>query len=354
MLSRSQTKKDKLRVRILGNDNIGWSIDTDRKNVTRLLSTEGFFEVVETIFHADVLYSVWYNLLERPHIYYPLKVLKKLRKMKVIATVTNEVQNTPDKISRLRSLIDIWIAPSKRTFDYLKSKDVKVIHIPFLVDKAIFKNLNTDKKVLADTLGIGFDTISGKTLIGSFQRDSLGSNLSMPKWQKNPDLLIEILKNLPKEKFILLLAGPRRHYVIGECKKFDIPYLFIGDETFVREGKDDIFENNLPLERVNLLYNLSDVCLVTSKSEGGPKAVLECALTKTLVFSTDVGLARDILHGSLIYSEIEPQAAIGKLQDFISGKIRYTNEIQYNHITVTDALNENRILDTLKKALYEN
>ena len=42
---------------------------------------------------------------------------------------------------------------------------------------------------------------------------------------------------------------------------------------------------------VNKLYNILDLYLVTSRIEGGPQAILECALTKTPILSTDVGVA---------------------------------------------------------------
>ena len=46
-----------------------------------------------------------------------------------------------------------------------------------------------------------------------------------------------------------------------------------------------------------------DLYLVTSRLEGGPQAILECAITKTPVLSTDVGIAPEILHPDSIYNE---------------------------------------------------
>jgi len=61
------------------------------------------------------------------------------------------------------------------------------------------------------------------------------------------------------------------------------------------EGKDDISTNNLPLQTINLLYNIVDLYLVTSKSEGGPKAIIEASLAKTPILATEVGMAPDLL-----------------------------------------------------------
>ena len=57
----------------------------------------------------------------------------------------------------------------------------------------------------------------------------------------------------------------------------------------------------VPLEVVNKLYNVLDLYLVTSRVEGGPQAIFECALTKTPILSTKVGVAPEVLHTDSIY-----------------------------------------------------
>ena len=285
----------KIQVFLLGKDHIGWSVDKDRENIYKLFNNSADFEITKNIFKADIIYSVWYDILSRLQFFYPLLILKKIKKIKLFATITNNIENTPEKTIALKKLIDIWVAPSLKTYNFIQEKNLKTIHLPFLIEKDIFLQTNKLKNELAEILNIDIDTLKNKTLFGSFQRDSLGSDLSKPKWQKNPALLIEILKKIPRENILLLLAGPRRHYIVNACKKFSIPYLFIGNESLINNNQDDISENNISLEKINLLYNLIDAYIVTSKSEGGPKAILEAAITKTLVFSTDVGLARDIL-----------------------------------------------------------
>ena len=48
-------------------------------------------------------------------------------------------------------------------------------------------------------------------------------------------------------------------------------------------------------ETLNELYNCIDLYVVSSRIEGGPQAVPECAITRTPIISTDVGLAPEIL-----------------------------------------------------------
>ena len=169
------------------------------------------------------------------------------------------------------------------------------------MDLTTFKpsKVTTNKNELLNEFSIPEKLFKDKVIIGSFQRDSLGSDLTQPKWQKNPELFINLLKELPKDKFILLLAGPRRHFVINNCKKYNIPYYYIGREI---DG-DDLDINTLEIDQMPLLYHLTDIYLVTSASEGGPKAVMEAATTKTFILSTDVGLAPDFLNKENIFAD---------------------------------------------------
>ena len=153
-----------------------------------------------------------------------------------------------------------------------------------------------------------------------------------------------------------MLAGPRRHYVINQCKKNNIPYIFIGNEDLINKNKDDIIENNLSLKKINLLYNLIDIYLVTSKSEGGPKAILEAAATKTLIFSTDVGLASDILHPSLIYKRKNITRITNQLEttmnDLTNNNLLNINKkIAYNATQFSELTNQVKILNKIKQQI---
>ena len=48
-------------------------------------------------------------------------------------------------------------------------------------------------------------------------------------------------------------------------------------------------------KELNELYNLLNLYVVSSRYEGGPQAIMECALIKTPIISTDVGIASEIL-----------------------------------------------------------
>lgn len=282
-----------MKVYLHGKDNIGWSIDSDHRHMETFLRDLGHV-ITGNIITADVVHSVWWNqLLERRSFLLGFK-------RKIIATATNRIDPSNPDYLRVKKRVSLWIAPSKRQFNVLKGDGVQVVYQPFYVNEKIFRNYGKSRQELAGLLGIDYERIKNKTLIGSFQRDTLGADLVSPKWQKGPELLLEILSKLPNRRdWLLVLAGPRRHFVISECEKLGIPYFYYGQVPVA--GTDDLCLNNISQEKISLLYNLLDCYLVTSKSEGGPKAILEASFCRIPIFSTDVGLAPDILDGQCIY-----------------------------------------------------
>ena len=55
-------------------------------------------------------------------------------------------------------------------------------------------------------------------------------------------------------------------------------------------------------EEISIYYQALDLYIVSSRVEGGPQAILECAITKTPIISTDVGIASQILNSKSIYN----------------------------------------------------
>ena len=174
--------------------------------------------------------------------------------------------------------VDIYHAVSKKTEEQLLQITKKRIYtIPFWINQNIFFEKN-NKSELRKKYGIS----EKDYLIGSFQRDTEGKDLVSPKLSKGPDQFIKIVKELSQENDNLkvLLTGKRRNYVIKNLKDNSIPFYYFEMITF---------------EELNDLYNLLDLYIVASRVEGGPQAIVECAITKTPIISTDVGLASLIL-----------------------------------------------------------
>lgn len=341
-----------IKIFVFGSDKIGWSIDKDREAVIRFLSEAGFL-IVNNPLQASHIFCVWYDLLfdfKHRWLVYLGKVLKK----KLITVITNDITFTPEKVNFLKKFVDVFIVPSEKIYNFLKEKKIKVYKIPFFVEPQLFKSLKLSKREFCEKLWISYEKIENKIIIGSFQRDSLGEDLREPKWQKNPDLLIKILEKLPKEKYLLFLAGPRRHYIIQKCEEKDIPYLFFGDKTPIILNKDDIFINNLDSGAINYLYNLTDIYIVSSKSEGGPKQAIESSLTKTLIFSTKVGLAPDILHPYLLFEEDKILLLIEKIKRFFERPEDFNKYIEYNFQKTKKEIDLNILKEKYRKIILEN
>lgn len=174
---------------------------------------------------------------------------------------------------------------SQKTFQQLQSlTDKKITSIPFWVNQSIFKNL-PDKDLLRRNLGLSNDDY----LVGSFQRDTESDDLISPKLIKGPDIFVDLVKKIYKKNKNLkvILAGKNRQYVIRQLKESNIPFRYF---------------QMVNLKELNELYNILDLYLVTSRIEGGPQAIMEAAISKTPILSTDVGVASEILHSRSIFN----------------------------------------------------
>ena len=187
--------------------------------------------------------------------------------------------------------------------------DKKITSIPFWINQKTFFHIK-DVKKLRKNFGLNENDF----LIGSFQRDTESSDLKSPKLVKGPDIFIEAVEKLiPKNKNVkIILGGKNRNYVINELNKRGIEYKY--------------FEM-VNLKTLNKLYNVLDLYIVSSRIEGGPQAILEAAVTKTPIISTDVGVASEILNKVSIYdiqhierAEPDEDFAYLKSQDFIIPK----------------------------------
>ena len=264
------------KVCVYGSDGVGWSIDSDYNNTCSLLNEISSIKLVNNFLFANTVYFVWYQQAIK---YY--RFLKFLRK-RIIVAVTNDIREHQVDFEQLRDWVDVWVCANDLQLSYIKNKGLTVYKHPYYIDETSFCPLTLDKEQICNKLNINFENVRGKFLIGSFQRDSLGNDLSQSKWQKNPELLINILHKLKSYNVMLVLAGPRRHWIINAAKKLSIPYIFIGKDS----NQDDLYENNLSEFIINHLYNLCDLYIVSSKSEGGPKAIIEASLCKLPLIST--------------------------------------------------------------------
>jgi hypothetical protein len=172
-------------------------------------------------------------------------------------------------------------------------------------------------------------------LIGNFHSDTaftLGPD--RPKWQKGPDVFAEIVRRVREyePRAGVLLAGPRRHWLRRRLRTLGVPVYFVGREA---EG-DDLGTNVLNRRELNRLYNLLDLCLVSSRWEGGPHSLLEACFAGTKALSTRVGVAEDHLEDESLFNTI-PEAVDRIVEDIRRQALEPTREPQYRR-----ALAENK------------
>jgi glycosyltransferase involved in cell wall biosynthesis len=105
---------------------------------------------------------------------------------------------------------------------------------------------------------------------------------------KGPDVFVNIMEDIHRDHpdLLVILSGTRRTYIISELEKRGIQYKY--------------FEM-IGLHELNELYNCLDLYVVSSRVEGGPRAIVEAGITKTPIISTDVGIASDLSPRESIY-----------------------------------------------------
>ena len=212
---------------------------------------------------------------------------KHLSSKKVICTIhhIDDKKFNVEEFSELDKLVDRYHIISKKTENTLKQLTKKdIFYSPFWIDSKKFFDIKDSQ-----SLRKKFNLKDNDFAIGSFQRDTEGSDNKSPKLEKGPDNFIEIIKNLDYENKNLkvVLTGKRRNYIINKLNELKISFEYF-----------EMVDN----KRLNELYNSLDLYIVASRVEGGPQSILECALSKTPIISTDVGVANQILSDKSIFT----------------------------------------------------
>lgn len=159
----------------------------------------------------------------------------------------------------------------------------KVRSIVIGIDTAAFTVPTPDaRRDVRRRLGIPESAV----VVGSFQKDGNGwGDGATAKRIKGPDVFIETLarvKTAIPELFVLL-SGPARGFVKDGLTALGIPFLHAATQS----------QADVPA-----LYHALDVYLVSSRQEGGPKAILESMASGVPIVSTRVGQATDLIrHG---------------------------------------------------------
>lgn len=156
----------------------------------------------------------------------------------------------------------------------------KVFVIPIGINTDYFPFRTAEQKQAArNKLGIPQTAF----VVGSFQKDGVGWGDGMePKLIKGPDVFVETLKLLRKDipELYVLLSGPARGFVKKRLEEAKIPYTHLYLKSYPDVAK---------------LFQILDLYLVSSRQEGGPKAILESMASGVPLVTTRVGQAMDLV-----------------------------------------------------------
>lgn len=159
----------------------------------------------------------------------------------------------------------------------------KIHRIPIGIDVEVFP-LRSPTGVVDARRALGLP--ESAFVVGSFQKDGVGWGEGLePKLIKGPDVLVAVAERLRERipEVVFLLTGPSRGYVKAGLERVGVSYRHV----------------LLPdVDAVAQAYEAIDVCLVTSRDEGGPRAVLEAMATGVPLVTTRVGQGADLVrHG---------------------------------------------------------
>ena len=120
-------------------------------------------------------------------------------------------------------------------------------------------------------------------VVGSFQKDGVGWGKGRePKLIKGPDIFLQSVERLKRQvpELFVVLSGPSRGYIKEGLEKLGIPYRHFLLDSYPEIGK---------------LFQTLDIYMVTSRQEGGPKAILESMASGVSLVTTRVGQAMDLV-----------------------------------------------------------
>ncbi len=187
-----------------------------------------------------------------------------------------------DLISEAIEHVNLWHTSCNITKEMLISYGVpedRITVIPLGVKLAVFSKATAEQK---EAVRLKLALPKGKIVIGSFQKDGNGWGQGLtPKLVKGPDIFCDVVEELAKQLDVfILLTGPARGYVKQRLDKAGISYVhhFLDDPDAVAE-----------------YYKAIDLYIVSSRQEGGPKALLESMASGVPLISTKVGMAPDII-----------------------------------------------------------
>lgn len=318
-----------------------WSIKEDGKNLKKSIAESKYIKLTHSglgIRNSIIHYGtegVFFNKNEvrTPH-----------KSNKVIVTWFHIIEND-SKITNLLNAdksIDLWHTSCVLTKKKLIALGIdcnKIRVIPLGINLNIYKPIK--KEIIEkrkDELNIPKNTI----VIGSFQKDGIGwGKGTEPKLEKGPDIFCSVVEELSKKyNLYILLTGPARGYVKERLNRSNIKYF----HKFL-DNPDDVAH----------YFQLCDMYIISSREEGGPKAVLESMACGVPLISTKVGMAPDIInHGKDGFlCDVEDKDSLFKYCELLINDEQIKNKIIKNAKVKVANYSQHKITELYKNMYKE-
>jgi glycosyltransferase involved in cell wall biosynthesis len=277
---------DASRLFVVG-DAIGWSIDDDSQRLTATARRLGY-EVApsawalsarrQAVFNPDHFGALRPRWLESSH-----RLGLSYFHGRPGTPGYPEFDDAYAALSRHASRIDRVQVTHEEMRELVQAAGVapeRVFQIPIGVDIDLFPPGGPGLRTRARAeLGLPATAF----IIGSFQKDGVGLGEGRePKLVKGPDVLVGVIERLRAAipELFVLLTGRARGYVRAELTRLGVPH-----RHFLLGSRNELAK----------LYHALDVYLVTSRQEGGPKALLESMATGVPLVTTRVGQVPEIV-----------------------------------------------------------
>lgn len=270
---------------ILSSDNAGWSLDWDMAEIRKIARHLGIRVVSPRWQHASKPLSIFFAnqffLLNDDWINIPHRIgFAYFHGLPGAGEVFDQVYEVLKKHHSRITRIQVSHTQMKDVILQTGIEPSKVFQIPIGINLDFFPAPDLNSKRLArEQLGIPYSAF----LIGSFQKDGVGWDAgNEPKLIKGPDVFLDVIKELKEHipELFVLLSGPARGYVKAGLESMHVPYRHSYLDDYSTIGR---------------MYQALDLYLVTSRQEGGPKAVLESFASGVPLISTRVGQAMDLI-----------------------------------------------------------
>jgi glycosyltransferase involved in cell wall biosynthesis len=284
--ARTASWPDASRLFVVG-DELGWSIDDDRARLTATARRVGYeiaparwarFARRQAVFHPNHFDALQPRWLESSH-----RLGLSYFHGRPGTAGYPEFDRAYETLTRRAERIDRVQVTHAEMHGLVVAAGVdpeKVFRIPIGVDITRFPFGDDLARAGArQVLGIPASAF----VVGSFQKDGVGFGEGLePKLVKGPDAFVATLARLYESipELFVLLTGPARGFVRGALEGAGIPH------------RHAILDSRNELARA---YHALDAYLVTSRQEGGPKAVLESMAAGVPLVTTRVGQAPDVV-----------------------------------------------------------